>query len=241
MNAQTAPATPPVKDPRRAGPVFPPEFQAAKIMQMDSAQCVAIVKDAASTEFQKAKACMRLATVGNKEAVPALATLLSDEHLSHYARFALAPIPDASVDDTLRGALKTVKGALLMGVVDSIGQRKDIAAVPLLARMLHGADIQLAETAAAALGRIGGPEATAALNTGLTKTKGPVRNAIAAASLVAAEGLLAQGDRKGALTLYSTLSRTDLPKSVRLAAMHSTIAAETSLTRPRVAPAKLNR
>jgi hypothetical protein len=65
-----------------------------------------------------------------------------------------------------------------------------------------------------------------------------VRNEVAAACLVCADGLLASGDRKGALAMFSVLSRPDVPKSVRLAAMHSTIAAETSLGRPRVAPAK---
>ena len=47
---------------------------------------------------------------------------------------------------------------------------------------------------------------------------------------------MAQGDRQGAFAFYDTLSRPNMPKPVRLAAMSSTIAAETSLTRPRVAP-----
>ena len=74
------------------------------------------------------------------------------------------------------------------------------------------------------------------LQDALLKAQGVVRKAAAEAGLVAAEGLLARGDRKGALALYSVLSRPDMPKSVRLAAMHSTIAAETSLKRPRPAP-----
>jgi HEAT repeat protein len=237
MMQATQETAPPAK--KRAGgqrptvPPFPPEFQAAKIMTLDSPQLVQILKDPAATVFQKAKACMRLAMVGTKEAVPALAALLGDPRFSHYARFGLVPIPDPSVDDALRGALKTVKGKLLVGVIDSIGQRKDAKAVDALAKMMYDTDAEVAQAAAAALGRISGPQATKALQDGLAKTKGPARTPVAAAGLVCAEGLLAQGDRKGALALYGALSRPDMPRSVRLAAMHSTIAVETALGRSR--------
>ena len=233
----TQETVPPAK--KRAGgqrptaPAIPPEFQAAKIMTLDSPQLVQILKDPAATVFQKDKACMRLAMVGTKDAVPALAALLGDPQFSHYARFGLVPIPDPSVDDALRGALKTLKGKLLVGVIDSIGQRRDAKAVEPLAKMMYDTDAEVAQAAAAAVGRISGPQATKALQDGLAKTKGPARTAVAAAGLVCAEGLLAQGDRKGALALYGALSRPDMPRSVRLAAMHSTIAVETALGRPR--------
>jgi hypothetical protein len=225
--------TKPVARQRAAEPPIAPEFQAAKIMTLDSPQLVKILQDPGATVFQKSKACMRLAAVGAKEAVLALAALLGDPQLSHCARFGLVPIPDPSVDDALRGALKTVKKDLLVGVINSIGQRKDAKAVKGLAKLLYQPDPQLAEAAAAALGCISGPQASKALQDGLAKTKGAVRAAVAAAGLVCAEGLMSQGDRKGALALYGTLGRSDMPKSVRLAAMHSTIVAETSLNRPR--------
>jgi len=214
-------------------PPIPPEFQAAKIMTLDSPQLVQILKDPAATVFQKGKACMRLAMVGTKDAVPALAAMLGEQQLADYARFGLVPIPDPSVDDALRGALKKLKGKLLVGVIDSIGQRKDAKAVEPLAELMYGADAEVAQAAAAALGRISGPRATEALQSGLAKTKGPVRAAVAAAGLVCADGLLAKGERKQAFALYDVLSRPDIPKPVRLAAMHGTIAAETSLSRPR--------
>jgi len=228
-SGQTVPARP-------AQPVIPPEFQADKIMAMASPQLVQILKDPGSTSFQKAKACQRLAVVGAKEAVPVLAALLSDPQLAHYARTGLAPIPDPSVDDALRGALKKLKGKLLVGVINSIGQRRDAKAVEPLAKLMYDADAEVAQAAVASLGRISGAQAAKALQDGLAKTKGAVRTAVAGAGLVCAEGLMAQGDRQGAFAFYDTLSRPNIPKSVRLAAMHSTIAAETSLTRPRVAP-----
>jgi HEAT repeat protein len=179
---------------------------------------------------------MRLAMVGTKEAVPALAALLSDERLSDYARFGLVPIPDPSVDSALRAALQKTKGRQRVGVVVSIGQRKDTGAIATLAKLMYAPDAELAQAAAAAIGQIGGTQAIAALRDGLAKTKGGVRSAVAGAALVAADGLAAQGDRSAALAAYSALNRPDLPKSIRLAAMHSTIDVETSLARPRVAP-----
>jgi HEAT repeat protein len=217
----------------------PPEFQAGKIMSMDSPQLVGILKDPAATEFQRMKACQRLAVVGTKDAVPALVALLGDPKLAPYARFGLVPIPDPSVDDALREAAKKLKGHLLVGVIDSIGNRQDVKSIPLLTRLFYGADTEVARAAAASLGLISGPSATKVLQDALLKAKGVVRTAAAEACMVSAEGLMARGDRNGALALYAVLSRPDIPKPVRLAAMHSTIAAETSLTHPRpAAPAK---
>lgn len=214
-------------------PVPPPEFQSEKIVGLDEAGLIQILKDRGATTFQRAKACQRLAATGTSEAVPALAALLTDPQLGHYARYGLEPIPDPSVDDALRAALPKVKGRLLAGVIDSIGKRKDPKAAAALTRLLHGADPEVAQAAAAALGKISGPEAAKALQGGLGRTKGATRTAVADAGLVCAEGLLAQGQHTQALDLYNKLARPDIPKPVRLAAMHGIIAAETSLSRPR--------
>ncbi len=214
-------------------PVPPPEFQSEKIRTMDEAGLIRILEDPGATMFQKAKACQRLASVGTKEAVPVLAALLTDPQLGHYARYGLEPMPDPSADDALRSALPKVKGRLLAGVIDSVGKRKDMKATGAIARLLNNADPVVAQAAAAALGNISGLEAAKALQSGLSRTRGAMRTAVAGAGLVCAEGLLAQGQRAQALDLYSLLARPDVPKPVRLAAMHGIIAAETSLSRPR--------
>ena len=77
----------------------------------------------------KEESCRALAQIGTKDAVPALAALLGSEELSHMARYALEPIPDPSVDEALRAALGQLKGRLLAGVLQSIGVRRDAAAV----------------------------------------------------------------------------------------------------------------
>lgn len=236
-SGQTSAAQPKPVPPAKAGPPplppIPPEFKAETVTRLEPPQLVEILRDPEASVFAKAKACQQLARVGGKEAVPALAPLLTDERLAHYARFALEPIPEPAADDALREAIPKVKGRLLVGVINSIGHRRDPKAAALLSKLLYATDTEVAQAAAAALGRISGPQAAKALQDGLTRTKGGVRTAVAQAALVCAEGLLAHGDRKQALALYDTLSRPGIPRAVRLAAMHSTIAVETSLKRAR--------
>jgi HEAT repeat protein len=211
----------------------PPELLAEQFDALSPAQLVQLLKDPKATAFQKAKSCQRLAVVGNRDAVPALAAMLTDEKLGVWARFGLQPIADPSVDDALRNALAEAKGGPLVGVINSIACRQDAKAVPALAKLIYNADSGVAEAAAWALGKIGGPQSAKALQDGLSKTKGPARTAVAAGGLLCAEGLLAQGERPLALALYATLSRADIPKPIRHAAMQGTIAAEISLSRPR--------
>ena len=71
--------------------------------------------------------------VATKEAVPTLAALLGDEKLSHMARYALEAIPDPSVDDALRDALGKLQGRPRLGVIGSLGVRRDAKAVDALA------------------------------------------------------------------------------------------------------------
>ncbi len=235
QNSPTAQAPAAKKEETKRPPrqVPPPEFQADKILKMDAVSLEKLLKDPRSTVFEKAKACQRLAVIGTKDSVAALATLLTDAQLSHYARYGLETNPDPLADDVLRAALTKVKGLTLVGVINSIGKRRDAKAVAELSKLLYTQDAEVAKAAATALGHISGLQALKALQTALVRTKGDVREAVAAGGLLCAERLLAQNLRTEALALYSQLARPDIPKSVRLAAMHGTIRAEVSLIRPR--------
>ena len=85
-----------------------------------------------SDPHAKALACQQLAIVGGPEAVPALAALLADQHLSDYARSALESIADPAAGVALRDALAKLSGRCLAGVIDSLGVRRAAAAVPVL-------------------------------------------------------------------------------------------------------------
>ena len=123
----------------------------------------------------KAIACKQLAVYGGKEAVPALAALLPDEQLSSWARIALEVIPDPAADEALRESIGKVKGRLLVGVINSLGVRRDAKSVTALIGRLKDGDAEVASAAAVALGRIGGEPAAKALEQSLAGAPPAVR------------------------------------------------------------------
>jgi hypothetical protein len=185
---------------------------------MEPLKLVAMVKDPSATVFQKAIACKKLAFVGGKEAVQPMAALLSHPQLSCYARFGLEPNPDPSVDEALRGTLPKLNGRMQIGVITTIGVRKDAKALDMLTKLMDDSDAEVAGAAAAAVGMIGGMQASRALQAALGRTQPPVFPVVARATLLCAEGLMAS-NRERAMDLYTQLSAETMPKPVRLAAI----------------------
>src|ERR1051326_494472 len=175
----------------------------------------------------KAIPCKQLAIYGTKAAVPALACLLPDPNLASWARIALESIPDPAADEALRQALPHVKGELLVGVINSLGVRNDIKAVPGLIDKLKDVDVEVASAAAEALGHIGGEQAASALERSLA-AQTETRSAIAYGCLMCAEKLLAQGHAAQAMQLYDRLRQADLPKQRILEATRGAILARQS-------------
>ena len=187
-----------------------PAWAADKAPEDKQQQPLAVLRSNA-TAAEKATACKQLAIYGKKEAVPALAPLLADEKLSSWSRIALEAIPDPAVDEALRQALGTLQGRLLIGVINSIGVRRDAHAVEYLAVRLQGPDADVASAAAVALGRIGGTRAVGTLEPALA---GPaaVRSAVAQGCILCAEKALADGNRDVAVRLYDLVRKSDVPK-----------------------------
>jgi HEAT repeat protein len=168
---------------------------------------------------EKSAACQELARIGTRQAVPVLAPLLVDEKLSHMARFALEPIADPAVDEALRGALGKVKGTLLVGMISSLGVRKDAAVVEPLAGFLADSDPEVAQAAARALGCIGGA-AVPVLEGALPKSQGGNQAAICDALLDCAE---ASGGA-AAVAIHDKLrALPNLPLPLRVAALRGAI------------------
>jgi hypothetical protein len=128
-----------------------------------AAKALEIIQSDAPAE-DKAIPCKILAIYGGKEAVPALAALLPDPELSSWARIALEAIPGPEADAALRNALGKVRGRQLIGVVNSLGVRRDAKAVDALVDVMRQEDVEVASAAACALGHIGGDPAAKALS-----------------------------------------------------------------------------
>ncbi len=169
--------------------------------------------------LEKSDACRELARVGTSQAVPVLAPMLANEKLSHMARFALEPIADPAVDEAFRAALGKVKGQLLVGVISSLGVRRDPAAIAPLTGLLSDPDTSVSQAAARALGCIGGA-AVAGLEGALTTSSGPNQLAVCEGLLHCAEAT----SGADAVAIYDKLrAMPDLPLQLRVAALRGSI------------------
>ncbi len=173
--------------------------------------------------FDKAKACQRLSIIGDESAVPALARLLADEKLSNYARCALEGIPGPAPDTALREALSRLQGARLIGVLGSIGVRRDAKAIDAVARLLESDDRPIATAAARALGQIGIPRSADILQEALSKAAPELRPTVANACLICAQNLAKQGETGKAVALCDVVQNADLPEHITLAATYNAI------------------
>jgi len=183
------------------------------------AALIGVLKSSAS-EKDKADACMQLARVGTKASVQPLAALLVDDKLSHMARYALEPIPDASVDLALREAAGKLEGRKLVGVIGSIGVRRDAKAFDLLRDRLKDHDADVAQAAARALGRLGTADVAKALEDALTAAPEANRQAIYEGLFRCAESFTDHDQSAAALSVYDRLNQPQAPRQVRDGAAH---------------------
>jgi len=165
-------------------------------------------------------ACRQLRFIGAGAAVPSLVPLLADDTLRHPARMALAAIRGAAVDTALLKALPASKGLARAALIDSLGQRGASAAVPPLANDLRSTDPVVAESAANALGRIGGKQAAAALLGARAGSAAALVRAVDRAILACAESARLAGKSDDATTCYEALIASDAASHVRAGAVY---------------------
>ena len=197
----------------------------AKARREREAKLIETLKGSAP-RAEKDKACRELQIIGTSACIPALAALLADKDLSHMARLALEPMPYPQAAKVLRDALGKTSGLIKVGVISSLGYRRDKEAVGTLTKSLEDRDTAVAGAAAAALGRIGTPEAAKALDKFRADAGKSLQPVAAEASLTAAQRLLAQGDKEQAAAIYEALQTPKWPKHVRLGAFTGLLVAK---------------
>jgi len=174
---------------------------------------------------EKAMACKRLAIYGSDASVPALAPLLADKDLASWARIALQAIPGPVADAALRDAAGKLNGLLLVGVINTIGLRRDAKASPFLAAKLGDHDPEVVSAAAVALGRIGTESEAKSLMRALAENKGSQAPLIAEGCVRCAQNLLAAGKRRDAEKLYEAVRKAPVPQQKVLEATRGLILA----------------
>ena len=160
----------------------------------------------------KALACKNLSVYGSSESVADLAKLLGDEQLASWSRIALEVIPGKAVDESLRKAAESLEGKLLVGVINSIGVRRDAEAVELLSGQLDNKDADVVAAAAVALGKIGNAAALKSLQPKLAGGSLGVRSAAAEGCVLCAERFLAEGNAAEATKIYDEVRKAEVPQ-----------------------------
>jgi HEAT repeat protein len=166
----------------------------------------------------KDRACFDLRQWGTVRAVPALAALLPDEQLTQSVRCALEAMPCPEAGTALREALPKTAGKTRAGIIDSLGTRRDRGSVPALSALVADPDALAAASAAASLGKIGGPDAVRALREIRPKASAELKAVAADALLRAADLALAEGDAEGARSICQEMAAPAEREHVRTAA-----------------------
>jgi len=109
------------------------------------------------------------------------------------ALYALAGIPGVAVNTALREAVQAAKGKSKIGLVTSLGQRRDRQALPVVANFLRDAD---PEIVAAGLVEIGSPESAEALAAAKNRLPEKLQSRFFDALLVCANQLQRDGHRE---------------------------------------------
>lgn len=200
-----------------------PTFAQTVAPKQDEPKLIATLQNAGASQKEKIDACRQLAIIGGKDSIAPLAALLGDEKLSHMARYALEPNPDPAVDEALRDALGKVKGGPLVGVITSIGVRRDAKAVPAMAKLLSGSDAVVAKATARAMGSIGTSEAADTLRKALPGAAADRKLDVCEGLFRCAERFAAGEQKDKAIAIYDQLRSLDGPHQVRAGALRGAI------------------
>ncbi|HOW71381.1 MAG TPA: ThuA domain-containing protein [Phycisphaerae bacterium] len=199
------------------------DHEAAIAARRQLAAELAAALEACRTPQAKSFLCKQLAMIGGPDEVKNLATLLGQEDTADMARFALERIPGEGASLALRSAMSKLSGKPAVGVINSVGNRAEPQAVKELIPLLSNSDPPIVEAAAAALGKIGSPEAAHALSAILPKVATPIRASVADACLRCADKLAA-GNKDAAEKIYRLFDTETELEGPRLAARAGRVA-----------------
>jgi HEAT repeat protein len=190
--------------------VFPPVAFSQAVNEKSEPALIKILAEGTDSG-EKAMACKRLAVYGTVSCVPEVAKLLSDPQLASWARITLEAIPGAESNAALRDAAGKLEGLLLVGVINSLGVRRDAQAVELLTAKLKQGSADVASAAALALGHIGNEQSLAALRESLPTAAPNVQSAVAEGCIYAAEHQFKSGNTALATQVYDEIRNGKYP------------------------------
>jgi sugar phosphate isomerase/epimerase/HEAT repeat protein len=195
-----------------------------------------LLSAADATLDAKQFACRQISIIGTAAEVPAVAALLLDKDLSDYARYALERIPLPEAVAAIRAAMPKATERMKVGLINTLGVRRDAESAPALAALLQDKDAMIAGAAAAALGKIGGADAAKALADFRGKAPAELKPVVTDAYLVAADQFVKNGKKDAAEAIYKEVYVPTETKAVRVAALAGLVATQGEKSLATLAP-----
>ncbi|MGI8906149.1 MAG: HEAT repeat domain-containing protein [Candidatus Sumerlaeaceae bacterium] len=150
----------------------------------------------------------RIPYVARESDVHGLFPLLGDTNakIAEMTRYALAPIPGASISKAFREtATLSTNETLTAGLINALGSRKDGASVRFIADYTGNSSPVIASAAMNALGKIGTQDAASRLRTILNAADETAKGQVGSALAECAANLAANGNREPARSIYESL------------------------------------
>ena len=148
-----------------------------------AARLTRLLQSPATTPDARQYIACQLAQIGTEAEVPVLAQMLIQDATSSAARYALENIPGDAAAEALRGALSKLQGPHLVGLVNSLGKRRDVPCVAQLAKLSDSSDATLQAAALRALGNIADARSLEYLSARAAKTPDPLPQELAVSLL----------------------------------------------------------
>jgi HEAT repeat protein len=162
--------------------------------------------------------CSKLELCGSVVAIPTLKLLLANPDLAPLARATLEALPYPETIPALCDSVAALSGMAKIGVIHALGMRRAARSVPVLMPLLKDSNLEVAQAAVFALGRIGSIESAQALSQFLPQAASPLRPVLADACLACAEQLLRDNHKREAQALYRALLDSQPPALIQNAA-----------------------
>ena len=184
---------------------------------------IAFLKSDASPEGRRF-ICEQLSVIGSAASVPTLADMLASPATADMARYALERLQVPQAAEALRASLPKTTGKEQVGVIVSLGRKRDRESVSLLGPFISSADRALAAAAVNALGEIGDASAMKVLAEARKSLTGLLREDVTDAYLRCAEQAGLRGEKERALAAYAELMDPAEPLMIRVAALRGRVA-----------------
>jgi len=163
-------------------------------------------------------ACQQLSIIGSEKSVSVLIEMVKDEKTTNTARYALERIPSKKVDEQLLQALESGSKKIKIGIINTLGVRKCKKAAAPIAKLIKSDDLDIAVSAASALGSIKGDESIKLLAAEINTSNKELQNIVANSYLLCVDNIALKHPLK-ASTIYNNVYNSELSVSTRQSAL----------------------